>query len=85
LFTLARAELRIPILSQIETALFLDAGNLWLDQDQFDPLRLRYAAGVGLRVITPIGPAALDFGLNLTPDGRLNESRFVPHFSVGLF
>ncbi len=85
LFTLARAELRIPILGQFELAVFFDAGNLWLDQQRFNPLALRYAAGVGLRMLTPIGPAALDLGINLNPDEALGESRFVPHFSIGLF
>ncbi len=85
LFTLARAELRVPIRGQFELAFFFDAGNLWLDQAQFDPLKLRYAAGVGLRMLTPIGPAALDLGVNLNPDEALGESRFVPHFSIGLF
>ncbi len=85
LFTLARAELRIPLTGDLETALFVDAGNLWLDQTRFDPIKLRYSAGVGLRAITPIGPAALDLGVNLVPDLLLNESQFVPHFSIGLF
>lgn len=85
LFTLARAELRIPIMGQFELAIFFDAGNLWLDQERFNPLTLRYAAGLGLRMLTPIGPAALDLGINLNPDEALGESRFVPHFSIGLF
>ena len=29
--------------------------------------------------------AALDLGVNLNPDEALGESRFVPHFSIGLF
>ncbi len=85
LFTLARAELRMPVAEQIELAAFFDTGNLWLDQTQYDPLKLRYAAGLGIRVLTPIGPAALDLGVNLDPDPLLNESRFVPHFSIGVF
>lgn len=85
LFTLARAELRVPIMGQFELAIFFDAGNLWLDQAQFEPWTLRYATGVGLRMLTPIGPAALDLGINLNPDESLGESRFVPHFSIGLF
>ncbi|MDR0965606.1 MAG: BamA/TamA family outer membrane protein, partial [Myxococcales bacterium] len=85
LFTLARAELRIPLTSQFDMALFFDAGNLWLDQERFNPLALRYATGIGLRMATPIGPAALDLGINLNPDDSVGESRFVPHFSIGLF
>lgn len=85
LFTLGRAELRFPIAGQLDGALFFDAGNLWLDQSQYQPLRLRYAAGAGLRLVTPIGPAALDLGINLAPDRILNEAVFMPHFSIGIF
>ncbi len=85
LFTLARNELRFPLSNDLEAALFLDAGNLWLDQSQYDPLALRYATGVGLRLVTPIGPAAFDLGVNLFPDTVLNENQFVGHFSIGVF
>ncbi|MBI5548183.1 MAG: BamA/TamA family outer membrane protein [Deltaproteobacteria bacterium] len=85
LFLLGRAEVRFPVYSSLEGAVFFDAGNLWLDQSQFDPLRLRYATGVGLRLVTPIGPLALDGGINLAPDRTLNEAVGVLHFSIGLF
>lgn len=85
LFTLARGELRFPLSSELEVALFVDAGNLWLDQKEFDPLALRYATGIGLRLVTPIGPAAFDLGMNLFPDKVLNENQFVGHFSIGVF
>jgi outer membrane protein insertion porin family len=84
-FTLARAELRFPVAGSLEGALFFDAGNLWLDTKGFDLFRLRYATGAGLRLVTPIGPAALDLGINLAPDRVLNEAMFIPHFSIGLF
>ena len=86
LFTLAKAEIRIPIgRSQFELAIFFDAGNLWLNQSDFEPWTLRYSSGMGLRILTPIGPAALDLGINLNPDKSIGESRFVPHFSIGMF
>jgi outer membrane protein assembly factor BamA len=78
-----RAELRIPITSTWQTALFVDAGNLWLDARQVDPTVLRYAAGSGLRATTPIGPLALDYGINL--DRRPWEDFGAFHFSIGLF
>ena len=86
LFTLAKAEIRIPIgRTQFELAIFFDAGNLWLDQKAFEPWTLRYSSGAGIRMLTPIGPAALDLGINLNPDKSIGESRFVPHFSIGMF
>jgi outer membrane protein assembly factor BamA len=78
-----RAELRIPLGGVFQTALFLDAGNLWVDPRSVQPTRLRYAAGTGLRATTPVGPLALDLGMNL--DRRAWEDPFAFHFSIGLF
>ncbi|WP_234023459.1 POTRA domain-containing protein [Sorangium cellulosum] len=78
-----RAELRIPLNALFQLGLFLDAGNLWNDAKKVNPLKLRYALGAGLRVNTPIGPLALDYGFNLFP--RVGEDTGALHFSVGLF
>lgn len=78
-----RAELRIPLVGALQTALFLDTGNVWLDPRSVEPYRLRYAAGSGLRATTPVGPLALDIGMNL--DRRAWEDPFAFHFSIGLF
>lgn len=78
-----RLELRIPLTGIFQTALFLDSGNVWLDPRNVRPYILRYAAGTGLRATTPVGPLALDFGVNL--DRRDWEDPFAFHFSIGLF
>jgi outer membrane protein assembly factor BamA len=78
-----RAELRVPVWGPVETALFLDAGNVWVDPKRIEPWRLRYAAGSGLRFGTPIGPVAFDYGINLAP--RPWEGFGTFHFSIGLF
>jgi len=91
-----RLELRFPIREPLESVIFGDAGNLWLDP--LDPFRnpsdftLDYAAGTGLRLQTPIGPIAIDYGINLS---RLFSSYANPRrtyedfgafdFSIGLF
>ncbi|WP_044889670.1 POTRA domain-containing protein [Myxococcus hansupus] len=85
LFTLGKAELRLPALSSVDLGLFFEAGNLWLDRTQFDPGRLRYAAGAGLRYVTPVGPLAFDVGFNLDPDESINEATTQFHFSIGTF
>jgi outer membrane translocation and assembly module TamA len=84
-FLLAKAELRIPVRGSLEAGLFVDLGNLWLDPNRFRAVDLRANAGFGIRFVTPIGPAALDLGFNLSPDGALNERSFAPHFTIGLF
>jgi outer membrane translocation and assembly module TamA len=79
-----RVELRIPIVGIWQTGIFLDTGNLWADSSEvLDNFRLRYSAGAGLRVSTPVGPLALDYGVNLDP--RPNEGFGAFHFSIGLF
>ncbi|NRA33965.1 MAG: BamA/TamA family outer membrane protein [Polyangiaceae bacterium] len=78
-----RVELRIPLAGIWQTALFVDSGNFWLDPARLDPTVLRYAVGSGLRAQTPIGPLALDYGINL--DRRPWEDPWAIHFSIGLF
>lgn len=78
-----RAELRIPMTSTFGLGVFLDVGNLWVDPSAFDPLAMRWGAGAGLRIATPIGPLAFDYGLNL--DRRPWEDIGALHFSIGLF
>jgi outer membrane translocation and assembly module TamA len=69
----------------VEGALFVDIGNLWMDPKNFDLMKIRKAAGFGLRFITPIGPIALDFGFNLSPDPAYEEQLWTVHFNVGVF
>ena len=78
-----RFELRIPFGGIWEGGVFLDTGNVWVEPKNFNPTVLRYAAGAGLRVGTPIGPIAFDYGVNLIK--RPWEDRGNFHFSIGLF
>lgn len=85
MFTLGKAELRVPAFSLLDLGLFLEAGNLWADRANFDPLKLRYTAGAGLRYVTPVGPLAFDVGFNLDRDTAINEPPAQFHFSIGAF
>ncbi|RYZ63434.1 MAG: hypothetical protein EOP09_17675 [Proteobacteria bacterium] len=82
-FVNPRLELRIPVSGPFETALFVDAGNVWVDPTLADPWNLRYTGGTGLRVSTPIGPVAVDYGINLRRRSWEDFGAF--HFSIGLF
>ncbi len=84
-FVLAKAELRIRLRGSLEAGLFADVGNLWLDPTKVAILDLRTNVGLGLRFVTPIGPAAFDVGFNVQPDHTLNERSWAPHFTIGLF
>ncbi|WP_257459845.1 POTRA domain-containing protein [Archangium lipolyticum] len=85
LFTLAKGELRIPVVSSFDVGLFLEAGNLWLDRKKYEFLSLRYSTGAGMRYQTPVGPLSFDVGVNLDPDETLNEPTVQFHFSIGAF
>lgn len=90
-----RLEVRLPLYKTLQTALFVDAGNLWTDPSRIEPLVLRYATGTGLRLPTPVGPLALDYGINvdraldLAFPERERQRRWEDlgafHFSIGLF
>lgn len=83
LFALGKAELRFPAFSVFDLGVFVEAGNLWLAVPQ--AFTLRPVVGAGVRYATPIGPLALDLGINLTPDLVINEPQFVFHFNIGTF
>jgi outer membrane protein insertion porin family len=82
---LFRAELRVPLSRSVELGFFGDFGNLWFDPVLLDLKMIRTNLGFGLRIITPVGPAAFDVGFNVNPEYRINEPVFAPHFSVGFF
>jgi outer membrane protein assembly factor BamA len=96
-FVNPRLELRIPLGQTLRTAVFVDSGNLWTttDPEQLTPYRLRYAAGAGLRVGTPVGPLVFDYGINISrfldlvlpdrPNQRFWEDLGAFHFSIGVF
>jgi outer membrane protein assembly factor BamA len=79
-----RLELRfpVPVSSLLSGGLFLDAGNLWKDPQQIS-LKSRFGLGLGLRIGTPIGPIAFDYGFNLLRYRWEDLGAF--HFSIGLF
>ena len=87
LFVNPRLELRIPLTDLFSAGLFLDTGNVWTSIDAIqslvDMLELRYTSGAGLRLETPLGPVALDYGFKLA---RYEwEDLGALHFSIGLF
>jgi outer membrane protein insertion porin family len=85
LYVLLKAELRLTLRGNLEAGFFADVGNLWLDPARYRLLDARPSVGVGLRFVTPVGPAAFDLGFNLSPDHRINERSVAPHFTIGLF
>jgi outer membrane protein insertion porin family len=67
--------------------LFIDAGNVYRSARQYNPLRLFRSYGVGVAVISPLGPLGLDLGYGL--DRVDTNGRPAPgwkvHFRLGNF
>ncbi len=86
-FYLARLELRFPLFESLHGAIFTDVGNHWADPSSIELNAdfVRPTAGVGVRVVTPVGPLALDVGFNLLRRELLDEPIAAVHFSIGVF
>ena len=84
-FMLTRGELRFPIYGQLGAGIFTDFGNLWREADGLDLTRLRPTVGLGMRVATPVGPVAVDYGIIVRRRRELGEPFGTLHFSIGLF
>jgi outer membrane protein assembly factor BamA len=81
-----RLELRIPIRAPFETVFFADIGNLWFNPNypfERGAFPMRVAIGTGLRVQTPVGPLAVDYGFNVTKASY--EDVGAINFAIGLF
>jgi len=80
---LTSAELRYPLAPKFKGVLFADLGDAWggeyknivLNGFTQDGFHLHLGVGLGIRVITPIGPLRLDYGFG--DEGGL------AHFSIG--
>ena len=102
-----KVELRFPVIPPFDSVLFIDAGNLWAPPDEttakgrtsndnlgdfVNGFNLRTTGGTGIRAETPVGPVAVDVGVNLSllfssPNDprRAYEGFHAFHFAIGLF
>jgi outer membrane protein assembly complex protein YaeT len=73
----------LPIYEKIGGVVFIDAGNVFSKIHNLDLGQLKYAPGVGLRYLSPIGAIGVDIAF---PTNRINyrqDSFYQVHFSVG--
>jgi outer membrane protein assembly factor BamA len=91
-FMVLRGELRFPIFGDVAGGAFVDLGNSWIDTGGrpfqaggLNPFELRPTAGLGLRINTPVGPIAFDYGVLILRRTYLDEPFGSFHFSIGLF
>ncbi len=80
-------EIGLRISQAIYISTFFDAGNVWASPSRFNPTHLFRGAGLGVSLVTPLGPIGLDYaygfdrvGLDGQPDPGWKF-----HFKLGNF
>lgn len=80
-------ELGLRVSQAVYLSTFYDAGNVWEHPQQFNPTQLFRGAGMGVSLITPLGPIGLDYAYGFDKvdlSGNPNPSwKF--HFKLGQF
>jgi outer membrane protein insertion porin family len=83
----ANIEYRFPISpNQLYGILFFDCGNVWekiYGDNGIDFSELKYSAGFGVRINSPIGPIRLDYAWRLSDMGMQKKGETKLHFSIG--
>jgi outer membrane protein insertion porin family len=79
----ANLEFSYEVIDNLEIAVFADAGMLSTDDDTLwaVPEDLRYAVGLGVRYMLPVGPLRVDYGYN--PEKRPGEPSGALHITFG--
>jgi outer membrane protein insertion porin family len=80
LMVLANIELRIPIFWIIWGEVFLDAGNVWLETNNFSFKEIKTTMGLGFALLTPFGPIRFDYGIKHSPVQYESNGQF--HISI---
>ncbi|KAA3617825.1 MAG: hypothetical protein D8M58_00240 [Calditrichaeota bacterium] len=65
LLMLANVEARIPLFWLLVGEVFVDAGRVWPDISSFKYEHIRYTTGLGIAILTPLGPVRVDYGYKL--------------------
>lgn len=73
-------EFRFTIYKTLGGVFFIDGGNVWKEVNNFD-MHLRWAAGPGIRLHTPLGSLRLDYGIKIQPEQE--EPSGSLHFAIG--
>lgn len=68
----ANLEARFPLfLSKLQGVAFIDVGQVWLDQEEFESLDVAWSPGIGVRYVSPIGPIRVDLAYGSRDPERL--------------
>ena len=86
-FFSSTAEVGLRVSQQFYADVFYDAGNLWAHPRDFNPTRLFRGTGVGVSVVTPLGPLGLDwaYGMDRVDLNGHPDPKWQLHFRLGQF
>lgn len=73
-------EINVPLVFDVDLLTFFDGGNVFETNTGFKPWDLRYSAGAGLRLNTPLGPIKAGYGFII--NRRVIDGRREPVGSV---
>jgi outer membrane protein insertion porin family len=82
LLYLMNLEFRIPLFWLFVGEIFLDGGNVWREIGDFNPGEVKFATGLGIVLLTPVGPLRFDYGFKLNKD---DSDRTSDAFHFGLY
>jgi outer membrane protein insertion porin family len=84
-FLTTTAEFGVRVSQGFYVNAFFDAGNVWDRPNEIDPTRLFRGAGVGVALITPLGPLGLDwaYGFDRLNDQGRRDPKWKLHFKLG--
>lgn len=81
------AEIGMRLSQMLYFNTFMDGGNVWARPEQFNPTRLFRGAGVGLSILSPLGPIGLDYayGFDRKDANGDPDPGWKFHFKIGNF
>jgi outer membrane protein insertion porin family len=85
-FTLT-GEVGLRLSQMFYVSTFYDAGNVWARAGEYNPTRLFRGAGVGVSVISPLGPLGIDYAYGFDKTDVLGRPKpgWKLHFKIGNF
>ena len=84
-FLAMTGEVGVRISGAFYLSTFFDAGNVWANAADFNPTRLMRGAGVGLSMVSPVGPlgVALGYGFDRRDASGQPAPGWKVHFIIG--
>ena len=79
---LLNLEYERPVVGMFSGVAFVDIGNVWAEPGLVRVGDLRFAAGLGVRVVTPAGPLRAEYGWKLDAEPGESSGEFFLSFGV---